>query len=116
MFYWMGLNFMLNVNQIKMNLNKMRVTRDSNRKSKVGTECVCPSCGSKFIKETYQQVFCKERPGTYCKDYYWNNVTPTKRNNTTRISPANERYYMEFIEPNITDDGIDYLCECGSRE
>lgn len=27
-----------------------------------------------------------------CKDKYWNTVTPTKRNNTTRISPANAAY------------------------
>lgn len=115
MFYWMGLNFMLNVNQIKMNLNKMRVTRGTNKKAKVGSECVCPSCGSKFIKETYQQVFCKKKTGSICKDYYWNNVTPTKRNNTERISPANERYYEMFIEPNIIDDGLDYLLDCGDR-
>ena len=36
--------------------------------------------------------------------YYWNNVTPTKRNNTTRISPANEQYYREVIEPSMYED------------
>ena len=58
----------------------------------VGESCICPSCNSIFIKTNYQQVFCKSKTGTKCKDYYWNNVTPEKRNNTTRISPASARY------------------------
>ena len=57
--------------------------------AKIGCEVVCPSCGTVFIKKNFQQAFCKSKSGTMCKDYYWNNVTPSKRNNTTRISPAN---------------------------
>jgi len=74
------------------------------KSAKVGDECICPSCGREFVKEHYQQAFCKFRKGTKCKDYYWNNVTPTKRNNTTRISPANEQYYREVIEPSMYED------------
>ena len=59
-----------------------------NKDSKVGDSCVCPSCGNVFIKTSYQQVFCKTKGGTVCKDKYWNTVTPSKRCNTTRISPA----------------------------
>ena len=65
--------------------------------TKVGEECICPSCGTKFIKTNYQQAFCKTKSGTICKDKYWNTVTPTKRNNTTRISPASRRF-MESEE------------------
>ena len=83
-----------------------------NKEAKVGTECICPSCGTKFIKKSYQQVFCKSKGGTICKDKYWNTVTPTKRNNTTRISPASERYIYDHIE---YDDGLDYLLDCGNR-
>jgi hypothetical protein len=68
-----------------------------NKKAKVGDECICPSCNTKFIKLSYQQAFCKTKPGTKCKDKYWNSVTPTKRNNTTRISPANANYYASMI-------------------
>lgn len=54
-----------------------------------GEEAICPSCKASFVKAANQQAFCKTKEGTRCKDYYWNNVTETKRNNTTRISPAN---------------------------
>jgi len=65
---------------------------ESNKLKLVRDECICPSCGTKFIKVHYQQTFCKTKGGTVCKDKYWNTVTPTKRNNTTRISPSNRRY------------------------
>ena len=75
-----------------------------NKSAKVGEEITCPSCGVVFTKVTKAQAFCKTKPKTRCKDFYWNNVTPSKRNNTTRISPANERYYREVIEPNQNFD------------
>ncbi len=65
---------------------------DKAKKAKVGEECICPSCGSTFIKTNYQQAFCKTKGGTVCKDKYWNTVIPTKRNNTSRISPASRRW------------------------
>lgn len=63
-----------------------------NKEKKVGDTCVCPSCGTEFVKSHYQQAFCKSKPKTQCKDKYWNTVTPSKRNNTTRISPASARW------------------------
>jgi hypothetical protein len=63
-----------------------------NKSSIKGDTCICPSCQSMFVKEHYQQVFCKTKGGTKCKDMYWNLVTPEKRNNTTRISPASSRW------------------------
>ena len=64
--------------------------------AKVGDTVTCPSCGAIFTKTNYQQAFCKTLRKTECKDYYWNNVTPTKRNNTTRISPANAAYAKQM--------------------
>lgn len=58
------------------------------KSAKVGESVCCPSCRTDFEKTNYQQAFCKSKTGTACKDFYWNNVTPGKRNNTTRISPA----------------------------
>lgn len=63
-----------------------------NKSAKVNEQCICPSCGSKFVKVNYQQAFCKNRKGTQCKDKYWNTVDPKKRNNTTRISPASKKF------------------------
>jgi len=78
------------------------------KQAKVGETVMCPSCGTPFVKTNYQQAFCKTKGGTVCKDKYWNTVTPTKRNNTTRISPANASYYQNVIEPqqraNFDDD------------
>jgi hypothetical protein len=95
------------------------------KNAKVGDKCICPSCNSVFVKEHYQQAFCKTKGGTICKDKYWNTVTPTKYNNTTRISPANAFYMENVIIPmredresriSYFDDGIDYLLECGDRD
>lgn len=78
----------------------MKVVHQSNKERSIGSTCRCPSCGTAFTKEHYQQAFCKTKGGTICKDNYWNNVTPSKRNNKTRISPANARYYNDVILPN----------------
>jgi hypothetical protein len=83
---------------------KMKSRYELNKASKVGDECICPSCGSVFIKTNYQQAFCKTQVGTICKDKYWNTVTPSKRNNTTRISPASARW----LEKNSCVDLYDY--------
>lgn len=70
----------------------MKARYKLNKDLKIGEKCICPSCGNEFIKTNYQQAFCKSKNGTICKDKYWNTVIPGKRNNTTRISPANAAY------------------------
>lgn len=78
-----------------------------NKAAKVGEELSCPSCGTVFIKSSYQQVFCKSRGGTICKDKYWNTVTPQKRCNTTRISPASAKFMenrLQYIDYDYDDD------------
>ncbi len=70
---------------------KLKTAYELAKNAKVGDGVYCPSCGSKFIKTNYQSAFCKTKDGTICKDKYWNTVTPTKRNNKTRISPASAR-------------------------
>jgi len=84
-----------------MNRNKKKLiaAREACQNAKVGEEISCPSCGTKFVKKSYQSVFCKSKRGTRCKDNYWNNVDPKKRNNRTRISPANARYHKNVIVP-----------------
>jgi hypothetical protein len=71
---------------------KIKALYTAAKAAKVGETCTCPSCGNMFVKTNYQQAFCKTQGNTVCKDKYWNTVTPTKRNNTTRISPANAAY------------------------
>lgn len=76
-----------------------------NKSAKVGEIIVCPSCHTGFTKEHYQQAFCKTKPGTQCKDKYWNTVDPRKRNNTTRISPASAAWMAKrVLERSIYDD------------
>jgi hypothetical protein len=67
---------------------KIKETYNINKLASVGASCTCPSCGVTFDKVAPQQAFCKSKRGTKCKDKYWNTVTPSKRCNTTRISPA----------------------------
>ena len=76
-----------------------------NKEAKVGETCICPSCNTTFIKSNYQQVFCKSKSGTKCKDKYWNTVTPEKRCNTTRISPANANWMAKNDTPIVLGFG-----------
>ncbi len=69
----------------------MRQRYNATASAPVGTKARCPGCGTQFVKEK-GRMFCATKTGTKCKDRYWNNVTPTKRNNTTRISPASARF------------------------
>ena len=71
---------------------KIKTLYENAKKAKIGESCICPSCNTTFIKESYQQAFCKTKQKTKCKDKYWNTITPNKRNNKTRISPANKAY------------------------
>lgn len=71
---------------------KLKAKYEANKNAKVGDSCICPSCNTSFIKQSYQQAFCKTKAKSICKDKYWNTITPNKRNNTTRISPANAAY------------------------
>jgi hypothetical protein len=83
-------------------MSKINAKYNKSKSAKVGEECICPSCGAKFIKENYQQAFCKSKTGTKCKDKYWNTVTPQKRCNTTRISPASAAFMA-------SEKGIDII-------
>lgn len=72
---------------------------DACKSAKIGSSIVCPSCNTTHIKTAYNTVFCKSKGGTKCKDNYWNNVDESKRDNRTRISPANALYYNAIILP-----------------
>jgi hypothetical protein len=95
---------------------KVKLAYQTAKDKKVGETAICPSCGTEFVKSNYQQAFCKSKVGTICKDKYWNRVTPTKRNNTTRISPANaafrasnpEKFARRTSEGYIVIDGTAY--------
>lgn len=75
------------------------------KEAKVRAEVKCPSCGTSFTKTHKQQAFCTSKGGTICKDNYWNNVTPSKRNNTTRISPASAAWMAANPRPRYTSEG-----------
>ncbi len=87
-----------------MSVKNLKKTFKENKAKKINEACVCPSCGTSFIKTIYQQAFCKTQGGTVCKDKYWNMVTPTKRNNTTRISPANKARQDEYKKDSWQND------------
>jgi len=86
-------------------IQSLKVLYKKAKDSNVGAEVKCPSCGTSFVKVHYQQAFCKSKGKTVCKDNYWNNVTPSKRNNKTRISPASAVYMMENPRYYHTSEG-----------
>ena len=69
---------------------------------KVGDTFLCPSCGTAEIKTPYNQAFCKSKEKTICKDYYWNNVDESKRNNVDR--PTLKR--VKFISKRNKELGV----------
>jgi hypothetical protein len=54
---------------------KRKLQYKSNKSAKVGTEIICPICGTKFVKRQYSQAFCNSK----CKDSYWNNKADRHR-------------------------------------
>lgn len=54
-----------------------------NKTSPVGSRIACPSCGVKFIKTTYNKIFCSNQKTTKrsnnCKDRYWHYTDLTRR-------------------------------------
>ena len=89
-------------------MSRIRERYNKAKAAGVGEECVCPSCGTRFIKASYQQAFCKSRGGTKCKDMYWNTVTPQKRCNTTRISPASAMWLERNGRDNLNPDDYEH--------
>ncbi len=92
-------------------VSKLKTIYIAAKLTKVGCEAICPSCGTVFVKKNYQQAFCKSKSGTTCKDYYWNNVTPSKRNNTTRISPASAKWMASQKMDYYNYDVHTFSCE-----
>jgi len=52
--------------------------RAVNRQAKVGTVIECPTCGRRFTKRSYQQVFCSNKGRDNCKDRFWNRADPDR--------------------------------------
>ena len=46
--------------------------------TKVGLSFVCPACGKKIVKRSYQHRFCRNKGNGNCKDRYWNSVDPIR--------------------------------------
>lgn len=65
---------------------QMKELYTTNKSMKVGDLCVCPSCGTKFTKNSYQQVFCKTKPKTICKDTYWNEINDNRNKRMSDLS------------------------------
>lgn len=102
MFFIKSFFVSLQTNVYIMNKNKSKLIKlyEACKIAKIGDSISCPSCNTLHVKKAYNSIFCKTHGKRVCNDNYWNNVTPTKRNNTTRISPANARYYNHVILPN----------------
>ena len=54
--------------ELEYNVMKQKAQYQANKAAKVGSEIVCPICGTTFIKRQWQQAFCCSE----CKNKYWN--------------------------------------------
>jgi ribosomal protein L32 len=52
----------------------MRRLYDKAKAAPVGSRIVCPTCGKRHSKTSYQKVFCRNTGRGNCKDRYWNTV------------------------------------------
>lgn len=82
-----------------MKRNFMISQYTTNKTLKVGSTTRCPSCGTTFIKSSYQQIFCKSKSRTKCKDKYWNTVDEDKR------CRKNDYFYNVILSP---EKHVDY--------
>ena len=55
------------------------MTYKTTKAAKVGTMVACGCCNAKFIKRSYQQAFCSNRGANNCKDRYWNEMDPERK-------------------------------------
>lgn len=62
--------------------------------AKAGDTISCPCCGKRFVKRTYQQVFCSNKGAGNCKDRYWNDV--------------DEKRHRQDEEHIFSDDAFNY--------
>lgn len=53
-------------------VQKLKNKHDIASKANVGTEICCSACKTKFVKTSYQKVFCSNKGKGNCKDKYWN--------------------------------------------
>lgn len=79
-----------------MSLKKLKLRYFLNKNADIGQVIKCPSCDATFIKEHYQQAFCKTKGKSICKDKYWNTVTPDKKNNRTRLSKKRKEFLKKI--------------------
>ena len=69
-----------------------------NRESKVGSNLICPMCGSEFIKRSYQHTYCS----LTCKDKRHNQLNPDRH----RYSYIRNVHYYDIMD-DITDNDFD---------
>ena len=89
-------------------MGKMKQRYALANEAAVGSIINCPTCNTPHVKTTYNKVFCSNKTvgkKKGCKDKYWNTVTPEKRNNTTRISPASALFLSVRDTPIVFGHG-----------
>lgn len=63
-----------------------------NKTSKVGSNIICPMCGSEFIKKSYQHTYCS----LTCKDKRHNQLNPDRHRYSYSIDPMDDLTDNEF--------------------
>jgi hypothetical protein len=109
---------------MKLTISELNRRYLNSRMSLTGDKVECPSCGKTFIK-SHGKVFCSNNKTSKllnCKDFYWNNVTPHKKNRgikklptlpTPNLPPLFQNdYHTTFMNCcNMRSD----FCNCGTE-
>lgn len=86
---------------------KKQSRREINRQAKVGEIIICPHCGERFVKSTYQQVFCCNE----CKEGYWNCHKPNRHYDKDYYSQYNMQHTKRLERIGIVSSDVDNMRE-----
>lgn len=82
-----------------MKKSKRTSQYEANKAAKVGEVIVCPICGDKIVKKSYQQAFCCTR----CKDAYWNGKKDRHKNGYySKYNQEHPERYKRLIGVGLT--------------
>lgn len=95
------------------NIKRMKDLYQVAKQAKTGSTIVCPTCGKKHTKTTYQKVFCSngtKNKAHNCKDQYWNFTDDSRRKRMMVMSGT-----LDHLRNLANDRDQEYSNSAGER-
>ena len=67
------------IENLSATIEVLKQRYSANKIASVGTQIVCPACGKKHMKKSYQSQFCSNKGKKNCKDRYNNTINTDRR-------------------------------------